>query len=458
MKKFSTTRSGRGRAVGAGRLRRPRRRRRDPIRTGGGRHQPRPDLSARTHLANPFDHDAIACRQTAVDHPVVADPMVGHDRALLGLVLGRNHVHGLQPLQLLHGFLRNSNRIGALERCNDHANEQARTQKALGIGHRNAYLQRAAFLIDRRIDKIQLARERVVGAVRQPNAKRRCLIGPLTRRVLQALLQLEQPVLADTENHPHRVVRVQGGQQRLLRGDQGARLDQRTAHHAVPARMNRGVFQIDLGVPQQCLLSVHQRSAGLFLSHRSVVVRLADGLLLDQPAVTRQILPGVDQIGLGLRHGGPRLSQLRLERSLIDHIEQSAFADPRAVLKRLPLKQAGDLRADFNRVRRLRLRDIFVIDGDRRELHLHHGDFRRWRRRYLRFAAATTQRQAIQAECQQPQCSARFEPGKDSHRGLACLPDRKIFPTGFLGAWAVYAHDRIHLKPNSGGCPRIGFF
>ena len=148
---------------------------------------------------------------------------------------------------------------------------------------------------------------------------------------------------------------------------------------AVARRAQRREFEIELHVAHQRFLRLHQRAAGALLCHRRVVVLLAHCFLRDQPGLTGQILPGVDQIRLGLRETRLRLRELRFEWPLIDHVEHVAALHPRAVGERLPLEQAGHLAADLDRVRRLRLRHVLVVHRDLLGFDLDHRHFRRWR-------------------------------------------------------------------------------
>src|SRR6266446_4327508 len=76
------------------------------------------------------------------------------------------------------------------------------------------------------------------------------------------------------------------------------------------------------------------------------------------------------QIRLGLSEAGQRPLELRLERPLVDHVEQLALIHVGAVDEGLPLEQARHLAADFDGVRRLGLTDIFVVDRHRLRLDL----------------------------------------------------------------------------------------
>src|SRR5260221_5895000 len=174
-----------------------------------------PHGRAGAQLADPLHHHAIAGGEAARDHPLVAEAMAGHDLPRLDLVALGDDKHRLGSLQLLHRLLRDADRLRAVERRDDDAHEQPRAQQALRIGQRDAHLQRAALLVERRVDEIEPPRHRVLRAVRQADAERRRLIGTATR-----LLHFQQPLLADGEVHPHRVARVQRGEHGLLRRDQ----------------------------------------------------------------------------------------------------------------------------------------------------------------------------------------------------------------------------------------------
>ncbi len=220
--------------------------------------------------------------------------------------------------------------------------------------------------------------------------------------MFQCLLQLQQLVLADAEVHPHRVARIQRREQRLLGGDQRAGLDQRAAHEAVARCTQRREFQVELHVAQQSLLRLHQRGTGALLRNRRVVVLLADRLLRDQPRVARQILLGVDEIRLGLGQARFGLRELGLEGPLVDDIEHVALLDACAVGKCLTLEQPGNLAADFDRVRRLRLRHVLVVDGHRDRPDLDHRYLGRRRRLRLRTAFAASSSQSNKRQAQTP--------------------------------------------------------
>src|SRR5438034_5737876 len=181
-------------------------------------------LRAGSKLADPLDHDSIAGVEAAVDDPVVSEAVTGNDLPGLRLVAGADHEYGLQSLELLDRLLRNAERARVFECGDDDAHEQSRAQDAIGIGHGDPHLQRSALLVDRGVDEIEFSGKGVVGAIGKPDVKRRCRIGPVSRRVLQRLLQLQEPVFADAEVHPHPVARVERRQQRLLVSDQRPRL------------------------------------------------------------------------------------------------------------------------------------------------------------------------------------------------------------------------------------------
>src|SRR6266851_2653709 len=164
---------------------------------------------ARSELANPLGHYPVPRGQPRVDHPVIAEAVVGNDLPGLRLVAGGDHVNGLQSLELLNGLLRNADRARIFECSDDDTHEQAWAQDAIGIGYRDAHLQRPALLIDCRVDEVELPWERIVAAVGKPDMKWRCQIGPLSRRAFQCLLQLQESILAEAEVHPHRVARVE---------------------------------------------------------------------------------------------------------------------------------------------------------------------------------------------------------------------------------------------------------
>src|SRR5882762_4104471 len=372
-------------------------------------------LHAGTDLADAFHNDPLSGVQAACDYPVVVEAVAGHDLPRLDLVAGGDHVHRFQSLQLLHCLLRNADCRRALERSDANAHEEAGSQQAFRIGHRDAHLQRAALLVERGIDEIEPSADRVLAAVGEAYVERRCLIG-LPHR----LLDLQQPVLADREVHPHRVAGVQRGEQRLLRRDQRAGLHLRAAHEALARRSNGGEFEVELAIARQGLLRLDQRGARALLRHGGVVILLADRLLGDQARIARQVLLGVDQVRLGLRQARFRLRRLCFERALVDDVEKIALFHPRAVGKGLALEQAGDLGTDLDRVGRLRLRDVLVIDGDRARLHLDHRHLGGWGTLRVSLALAAAQHGGSDAERERP---ARKKSQSTGHcHTPKCLP------------------------------------
>src|SRR5882724_10965667 len=129
-----------------------------------GRCDHRLHLRAGTKLADAFHHHPVSRGQAACDHPVAADAIAGNDLPRLHLVACGDHVHRLRSLQLLHRLLRDADCVGTFERSDANSDEQARPQKAIGIGHRDAHLQRSALLVDRGVDEIEPPGQRVVGA------------------------------------------------------------------------------------------------------------------------------------------------------------------------------------------------------------------------------------------------------------------------------------------------------
>ena len=138
----------------------------------------------------------------------------------------------------------------------------------------------------------------------------------------------------------------------------------------------------------------------MVLRHRGVVVLLAHCFLRNQPRVARQILLGVEQIRLGLRETCLGLCELRFEWPLIDDVQHVSLLDSRAVGKGLTLEEPGHLAADLDGVRRLRLRDVLVVDGHRRGSKLDDGDLRRGSVLRLRVAFAAAQEANAEREPQ----------------------------------------------------------
>src|SRR5258705_340604 len=65
-------------------------------------------------------------------------------------------------------------------------------------------------------------------------------------------------------------------------------------------------------------------------------------------------------------------------------------------------EEARDLGADLDRVGRLRLRHVLVVDGDRAWLHLDYRHLGRWRRLRLCFARAAAEDDGSGAERERP--------------------------------------------------------
>src|ERR1700730_4812361 len=70
---------------------------------GGGRHHCL-DRGAGSELATPLGHYPVPRGQSRVDHPVIAEAVVGNDLPGLCRVAGGDHVNGLQTLELLDGL------------------------------------------------------------------------------------------------------------------------------------------------------------------------------------------------------------------------------------------------------------------------------------------------------------------------------------------------------------------
>src|SRR5262245_40073854 len=66
---------------------------------------------ASADLADAFDHNALTRSEAARHDPVIAKPASRDDLARLDLAVGTDHEHRLRSLQLLHGLLRNADRL-----------------------------------------------------------------------------------------------------------------------------------------------------------------------------------------------------------------------------------------------------------------------------------------------------------------------------------------------------------
>src|SRR4029077_12705275 len=98
--------------------------------------------------------------------------------------------------------------------------------------------------------------------------------------------------------------------------------------------------------------------------------------------------------------------ELRLEGPLINDVQHVSLLDSRAVGKGLTLEEPGHLAADLDGVRRLRLRNVLVVDGHGRGSKRDDRDLRR--RSVLRLRVALTAAQQANAE-REPRCGDESE-------------------------------------------------
>src|SRR5499426_4659586 len=120
---------------------------------------------AGAHLVDPLHDDELARLQPAFNHPVVVEPGLRHDLAVLDLVVSVDDEDRAPVLKLLDRALRHPDRNWFLRRGHDDAHELARTEQAVRVRDREPDLQGPDLRIDRRVDEVQLAGELVFGPV-----------------------------------------------------------------------------------------------------------------------------------------------------------------------------------------------------------------------------------------------------------------------------------------------------
>src|SRR5262245_8083069 len=92
---------------------------------------------AGAHLVDPLHDDELARLQPAFDHPVVVEPGLRHDLAVLDLVVSVDDEDRAPVLKLLDRALRHTDRDRLLRRGRDHAHELARTKESVRVRDRD---------------------------------------------------------------------------------------------------------------------------------------------------------------------------------------------------------------------------------------------------------------------------------------------------------------------------------
>src|SRR5215471_4216552 len=153
------------------------------------------------HLVDPLCDDELARLQPALHDPVVVEPGLRHDLAVLDLVVRADDEDRAPVLELLDRALRHSDRVRFRPGGEENPDELTGTKQALRVGDREPDLQGPDLRIDRRVDEIEPAGELVFGPVGelQPEPRRLARVGVGTRSEL--LPQLGQPQFADREVH-----------------------------------------------------------------------------------------------------------------------------------------------------------------------------------------------------------------------------------------------------------------
>jgi len=159
------------------------------------------------------------------------------------------------------------------------------------------------------------------------------------------------------------------GQQIRLRRDQSPLVKAAPLDQPVDRRRNQRVVQIELRLDEFGSRGLKLRPRGKLLRHRVIDVFLAYGLLRQQRPDAGKILRCLDQSRFRLRDLGLRGGRRRLKRHRIDLIEPVALFHIAPLSIEDRFQNAGHLRSNLDRSRRLRLADEFrlVRNGLRRD-------------------------------------------------------------------------------------------
>jgi len=322
------------------------------------------------------DDDTIARREALRNEPALGVPIADDDRPQLGPLVLVDDPDEVSLRALLHGPLRNEDRVRPDRAGEPRAHVLVGAQHALGI-------------VDRRTDQ-EGSRLRIVGGVRE----RDLAFGGEHRAVDELdlhdeLVGLRQPdlpllylaadalhlVFGDAEVDPHGRQHRDGGELAVLRIDVGAVGHCREAGNAVDGRRDDRVREVELRRLELRLRLRDGRGRLFVLPLRIVEVLLRQRVLLRERLGAREVRLGDFHRCLIALQRGRRGVDLRLEWFLVHPEQHLARLDDGALGVHALVEESRYPRRDVDRLRALRLRDEDRRDGhvarhDRQHRHV----------------------------------------------------------------------------------------
>ena len=143
-------------------------------------------------------------------------------------------------------------------------------------------------------------------------------------------------------------LRDRGEQRALPAADEIARLHLRGADQSVDRRRDARVAQVERRLLHRRLRGFDFRSGRVSRGQRVVELLLADGLFRHERRVTRDVVPGLLEPGLGGGLVGLGPGQDGLERLAVDLVQQVALPNERTLAEVHRLEEAFDAGPDFH--------------------------------------------------------------------------------------------------------------
>ncbi|CAJ3435735.1 Uncharacterised protein [Burkholderia pseudomallei] len=346
------------------------------------RHEMRLHLLARPHALRAVHDDALARRQAAHDHALVAVLRAELHLAIRHAALLIDDEHELLVLIGVDRRVVDEQRRMRRAAAHLHARVEAGHERAVRVVEARTHADRARRRIEPVVDRIDHALPRVAALVREAE-----LDGHLAA-VLRAADVLQVSLLVRVErrvDRRHRHERRERCGRRARRHDVAER-DLRARHAARHGRGDPRVAEVDARRLERGLGRLQVRrglARGVLLL---VVIALGDRVVADQPLRALPVALCVAIAGLRAGELRGRAIDLGLIRARIDHEQHVALLHERAVLEIHRHDRAGHERAHVDLLDRLEAARVGLPIGDRLRQHGRDVDLRQRRRRFLRRA------------------------------------------------------------------------
>ena len=304
----------------------------------------RRDLAARYGELEAVDHDPVIRAQALLDHPQAVVQGADLDQALLDHVSLVDHQQVVAALVDAEGAIGHQEGVVGLADRDLDPDEQAGQENIVLVRDHAPRLQGPGALVDIARHEIERRFMGIAGLVLEADAEldrldvlERLARGPQTGAQAQHVLLVDVEVDVDRRQLVDRG--ELGGR---ARPDQIAGIDLTAPDPAIERRHDPGVAEVDAGKLEVGVGLVDAGLAALGLGLPVLDVQFGGRLLLDQPLLALVFRGRLGERRLPLLDRGLCQLDVGLVGLGLDHEQQIAFLDDRAVLEIHRLEVAGD--------------------------------------------------------------------------------------------------------------------